>query len=325
MKVKLLQKLLLIAGLSLVIGFQIQGQTLNDAIEAYHSGIDLIETDIKAAIESLERSHEMATQLGEAGEEVKEQAEIQLPGLYFDMAMGHYREREIGQSIAGFEETIKVSEKYDDPNTKQRAENVLHQLYAIQANAEFRETNNEEALRLFDKALEINPQHARSHLGKGLVYRRMEDTENFKKSMDMAIETGLMTEEEQIAETAESTARDYFLVRAARAQGNDDFERAVELLTTSLAYDQSFPETHFLLASVYNEQSRYQDAVNSAQKAIELSDGSSEDTAKIYFELGQAYEGLGDTTQACNAYSNAAYGNYEASANYQMEHVLKCP
>jgi tetratricopeptide (TPR) repeat protein len=86
-----------------------------------------------------------------------------------------------------------------------------------------------------------------------------------------------------------------------------------------------FPETHFLLATIYNEQSRYQDAVNSAQRAIDLFNGTKDETAKIYFELGKAYEGLGDITRACAAYNDAAYGNYEASAKYQMEHVLKCP
>jgi tetratricopeptide (TPR) repeat protein len=325
MKIKLLQKILLITSMTLFVGFQIQAQTLKDAIDAYNTGMDLVGSDIEAAIESIKRSHEMASQLGAEGEEVREQAEIQLPGLYYDKAMGHYRERNIDQAVEGFEEAIAISEKFDDAGSKRRSENVLHQLYAIQGNTEFRENNHEEALSLFDKALEINPQHARSYLGKGLVYRRLEDTENFRKAMDMAIETGLATGEEQITQTAESTARDYFLVRAVRAKGEGNFDTTIEMLNTSLNYDESFPEAHFLLSATYNEQSRYQDAVNSARRAIDLSNGNREETAKMYFELAKAYEGLGDTAQACNAYSLSAFGNYEASAKYQMEHVLKCP
>lgn len=325
MKIRLLQRLFLIAGVSLFLGLQTQGQTLKEAIDAYNNGLDLVKTDMKAAIESFEKSYEIASSLGEEGIEVKEQAEVQIPGLYFDMAMEHYRERNITEAVSGFEETIEVAGQYDDPNTKRRAENVLHQLYAIQANATFRENNNEKALDLYDKALEINPQHARSHLGKGLIYRRLEDAENFKESMDMAIETALVTNDEQILETAESTARDFFLVRAVKAKGEGNNEQAIDFLTTSLAYDQEFPETHFLLATIYNEQSRFKDAVNSAGRAIDLTDGSREETAKIYFELGEAYAGLGNTEQACTAYRQAAFGNYEESANYQIEHVLNCP
>lgn len=325
MKINLVQKLLLVIGLSLFLGMQTFGQTINDAIEAYNAGVGLIDSDIKAAIASLEKSREIAAGLGEAGEEIKEQAEIQIPGLYYDLAMNIYRERNIPGAIEGFENAIEISEKYDDPGTKRRSENVLHQLYAMQANATFREDNNEEALSLFDKALAINPQHARSYLGKGLVYRRLEDAENFREAMDMAIQTGIMTDEDQIVQTAETTARDFFLVRAARAKSEGNLDLTLEHLTASLAYDQSFPETHFLLAGTYNEQSRFQDAVNSARRALDLLNGNRGETAKVYFELGKAYEGLGNTSQACAAYKEAAFGNYEATAKYQMEHVLKCP
>ena len=324
MKLKLLQKLFFISSISLFLGFQIQGQTMNEAIDAYNTGIGLIDDDIKAAIENLEKSREIASQLGEEGEELKEQAEIQIPGLYYDMAMDSYRERNINQAVEDFEKTIEVSEELNDPSTKQRAENVLHQLYAIQANAAFRENNNDQALSLFQKALEINPQHARSHLGKGLVYRRLEDSGNFKESMDMAIQAGLTASEENIVETAESTARDFFLVRAVRAKNEENYSQAIDFLSTSLSYDETFPETHFVLASVYNEQSNYEDAVNSARRAIDLLNGSPEETAKMYFQLGEAYAGLGNTSEACAAFKEAAYGSYEESANYQIEHVLNC-
>ncbi len=325
MKIRLFKKLILLSAMSLFLGLQIHGQSLKDAIEAYNTGLDLADTDIKAAIASFEKSIQIASLLGEEGEEVKEQAEIQIPGLHFNFAMNHYRERNIPDAIKGFEETIEVANKYTDVNTARRSENVLHQLYTIQGNSLFRENQNEEALSMFDKALEINPQHARAHLGKGLVYRRLEDTDNFREAMDMAIETALMTDDEQIMQTAESTARDFFLVRAVRAKGENDFAQAIDFISASLSYDEAFPETHFLLATIYNEQSRYQDAVNSAQRAIELFNGTRDETAKIYFELGKAYEGLEDTTRACAAYNEAAHGNYEASAKYQMEHVLKCP
>jgi tetratricopeptide (TPR) repeat protein len=324
MKIRLLKKLTLLTAITLFVGIQLHGQTLKDAIDAYEAGMDLAESDVKAAIASFERSIEIATLLGEEGEEVRVHAEMQIPALHFDMAMAQYRERNIPEAISGFEETIAAAEKYQDDNTKRRSENVLHQLYAIHANTLFRENNNEEALEMFDMALAINPQHARSYLGKGLVYRRMEDVENFKSAMDSALETALMTDEEQIAQTAASTARDFFLVRAVRAKGENNLAQALEFLSSSLTYDESFAETHFLRATIFNEQRNYQDAVNSARRAIELTNGSRDETAKIYFELGKAYEGLGNATQACEAYNNAAFGNYEASARYQMEHVLKC-
>jgi tetratricopeptide (TPR) repeat protein len=324
MKIKFLQKLLLSGGLVLFTGVLAQGQTYNDAVEAYNTGIDLIESDISAAIESLEKSREIAMGLGAEGEEIKEQAENQIPGLYYELGLNQYRERNVDLAVEGIEEAIEVSEKYGDDATKKRSETLLHQLYAIQANAAFRENENEKAIELYDKALEINPQHARSHLGKGLVYRRMDDAESFRESMDKAIESGLTTNEEQIVQTAETTARDFFLVRAVKAKGEQNIPQAIEFVNTSLTYDRNFAESHFLMAGIYNEQSRYQDAVKSAQKALDLMNGSRDEVAKVHFELGKAYAGLGNTSQACTSFKNAAHGQYAESANYQIEHVLKC-
>jgi tetratricopeptide (TPR) repeat protein len=324
MKIKLLQKLLLIAGMTLIPLIQAQAQSLNDAINAYNSGLDLVETDINAAIENLEKSYQIASALGEEGEEVKEQAAKQIPGLYYEKGVALYRERDIDQAVEAFNEAINVSDRFDDPNTRRRAEGLQHQLYAIQANTAFRENDNKKALELYDRALKINPQHTRSHLGKALVYRRLDDADAFKASIDMAIETGLTTNDQQNVQTAESTARDFFLVRAVKAKGEANYSQAIELITTSFAYDPAFPESHFLLAAIYNEQSRFQDAVKSAQKALDLMNGDRNETAKVHFELGKAYAGLGNTSQACSSYKNAAHGQYIESAQYQIEHVLKC-
>jgi tetratricopeptide (TPR) repeat protein len=323
MKIKLLQNLLLIAGLALI-GLQVQGQTMQDAVNAYNSGLDLIESDITAAIASMEKSYEIASALGEEGEEVKIQAENQIPGLYYQKGVNLYRERNIEQAIDAFVEAVEVSDKFNDTGTRTRSESLLHQLYAIHANSVFRENNNEMALELYDKALAINPQHARSHLGKALVYRRLEDADSFKESVDMAIETGLTTNEEQIVQSAESTGRDFFLVRAVKAKSENNLTQAAEMVNHSFSYDQSFAESYFLLASIQNEQSRFQDAVKNSQKALDLLNGSREEAAKIHFELAKAYEGLGNTSQACASYKNALFGQYQASAQYQIEHVLKC-
>jgi hypothetical protein len=99
MKIKFLQRLLLITSPGRFFRIPGQGQSLKEAIDAYNTGLELAGTDIEAAIEHMEKSREMASLLGPEGEEVREQAEIQIPGMYYDKAMGHYRERNIEQAI----------------------------------------------------------------------------------------------------------------------------------------------------------------------------------------------------------------------------------
>jgi hypothetical protein len=46
--------------------------------------------------------------------------------------------------------------------------------------------------------------------------------------------------------------------------------------------------------------------------------------AKIYFELGMAYKGLGQKENACSAFENARYGDFTDPANHELQFELKC-
>lgn len=301
------------------------GQTKNEAIEAYNKAIDLKTTDPGAAIKAYEEAIKISSELGEEGEEIKELSEIELSPLYYEVALKLYRERKIAEAITGFETAVNISEKYNDKDIKSRSEGVLHQLYFTRGNELFRANDDAGALGLFDKALALNPNYSRAFLGKALVYRKQEKTPEFAEAMDMAIETGLLSNDEKTVSTAESTARDYFLVRAVRAKDRKAYGEAIELAQSSIKYDKSFAETYFLIAVVTNIQKRWDDAIEAGNKGLELlNTADSNDKAKYYFELGNAYAGKGDTVMACQSFREAAVGTYLESATYQIEQVLKC-
>lgn len=301
------------------------GQTKNEAIEAYNKAIDLKATDPGAAIKAYEEAIKISSELGEEGEEIKGLAELELSPLYYEVALKLYRERKIAEAITGFETAVNMSEKYNDKDIKSRSENVLHQLYFSRGNELFRANEDAEAIGLFDKALAINPNYARAFLGKALVYRKQEKTTEFAEAMDMAIETGLLSNDDKTVSTAESTARDYFIVRAVRAKDRKDYSEAIELAQTSLKYDKSFAETYFLIAVIANIQKRWDDSIEAGKKGLELLNSADEnDKAKYYFELGNAYAGKGDTALACESFREASVGTYLESAKYQIEQVLKC-
>ncbi len=325
MKIELTKKLTGILALFLAINLCAFGQTREEAVETYNSALDLIDDDIKAAIEKMEKALEMAEELGQEGMEVKEMVEVQLPGLYYDMSIDMYRGDDMDGAIEGFERAIELAEEYGDPDTKKESENVLHQLYFRKGNNLFREEQNEEALDYFDRSLEINPEFARAHLGKGLVFRRLQDTDNFREAINSAIEYGNQAGDQDLVSTANRTARDYFVAHGARARSDDNFDRALSLLEESVEYDSNFPEAYHLMASIHNEQENWTQAVENAERAIEASDESAEEKARYYFELGKAYMELGNESAACSAFENAAYGDYEESANYHIDHVLNCP
>lgn len=303
----------------------VTGQTKNEAIEAYNKAIDLKATDPVAAIKAYEEAINISSKLGEEGEEIKELSEIELSPLYYEVALKLFRERKIVEAISGFETAVKISEKYNDQDMKSRSENVLHQLYFTRGNELFRANDDAGALELFDKALALNPNYARAYLGKALVYRKQEKSPEFADAMDMAIETGLLTNDERTVSTAESTARDYFYIRAVRAKDRRAFSEAMTLVQSSLKYDVNFVESYYLVMLIANAQKRFNDAIEAGNKAVQLLNSTSrEETAKYYFELGNAYAGKGDTDMACQSFREAAVGDLLENANYQIQQVLKC-
>ena len=79
---------------------------------------------------------------------------------------------------------------------------------------------------------------------------------------------------------------------------------------------------HYYLALAYSKEKNYEDAISSAQKALSIE--PDKDKSDVYFALGLAYEGKGDSTNACSAYKKVTTGPNVEAAKYQMTQVLKC-
>ena len=78
------------------------------------------------------------------------------------------------------------------------------------------------------------------------------------------------------------------------------------------------------MAEAHNKIQEWNQAIQYAEKGLNLETGGTTDQAKYYFELGNAYQGLGQKEQACNAFSNAAYGSFKSPAEHAMDYELEC-
>ena len=315
--------LFLVCGL-IAASFTSKAQTKNDAIEVYNLAVQLVTTDVGEAIKTFNECIEICDNLGFEGDEIKSQIVEKLPGLYYQNAMNLYKEKKMTEAFTAFEETLAMAEKYDDQSTKDLAQNILSQFYNSRGNSFYRNENYELALSNYDKALELNPTFAKPYLYKSLVYKKIEDEENFVLSVNKAIELAQETNDSKTLENAKKTGRDYFLVRGSQSLEAKSYQEAVDDLTKSLIYDDENTGIYFRLTVAYNNLSKWDEAITAANKAIEFEEADNEKTAKIYFELGNAYLGKGENASACDAYKKALYGAYEEPAKYQIEHVLKC-
>ncbi len=307
----------------LSIGLSLNAQTMDQVVEKYNTAVQLINTDAAGALKNFEEVIKLAPVVGDEAEQLKVMSESQIPGLYFKLAGDFFKEKKNDQAIDFFGKSIAAGEQYNDAATVARAKDILGKIYFSQGNTHYRASENDKAIKALNQSLSFEPNNAKAYLLLGLTYRKTEDLGNMTTSMDQAIAQARKSNDEQTIATCEKSMRDYLAVRANRLlQGNKNND-AIEMLENAIKYGDD-AQTYYLLTLAQNKLKQYDKALESAQKALALEDDTPTEKAKIWLEIGNAHRDKGNTNEACDAYRNAAVGNYAEQANYQRQHVLKC-
>lgn len=315
--------------LSLVIAIAVTGifnasaQSFEDVVNKFNAAAEVVNSDAASAVILLGEAIELANQVGAEADEIKMMAESQLPAVYFRLGAEQQREGNTDEAIATFEKSLESGLEYNDPKTVERAQNILSRLYFSQGNSVYREGEYESAIALLTKSLEMDADNPRAWLLMGLSNRRLENLEETILAMDKAIEIAKNEGDEQIQGTAEKSVRDYLAVLANRSIQSDRPTEAIEHLNMASNYGEE-AQTYFLLTLAYNSLNQWDNAIEAANKALALEVDDATEKAKIYFEMGNALREQGNNEAACSAFKNAAHGPYAESANYQIQHVLKC-
>ncbi|NIT61867.1 MAG: tetratricopeptide repeat protein [Aliifodinibius sp.] len=316
------------------LGQTAEAQDRKEAVQTYNSAREMVQNgEYQKAIDQFKKAIEVGNQLGPQGQDIVERAKGKLPEVYRQIALDEYRAFKQNQTIANldatidaFRETKDVAEEYDNSEVSNQANGVINQLLYSKSIIQYKQQNYQDALTTLDEVIANDPNYAKAYYQKGIVLKKIEGTE-LERSIelfDQAIEVGQKTNDSQIVSRARNAARDELIYRGAKATENKNFSRAKELLNRSLDYDSSSADAHYRLAQAYNKTQDWQQAVEHAKESLGLETGGRTDKAKIYFELGTAYQGLGQKENACGAFNNAAYGNFKSPAEHQMEYELKC-
>ena len=299
-------------------------QTLEEATNAYNAGVELAATDMPKAIESLLQAADIAEKAGPEAEQIMIISRQQIPALQYNHATNLYKEKKVEEAIINFELANEYAKQYNDDGIAAKSANLLPKLYRVKGNDEYKAANYEDALASFDKALEFDADFAGAWLSKGMVYNKQNDDAALKGAMDKAIESGLKINDEKTVEQAHKFMGDNLLGSANAAFKKNDFNGAIALLDESIQYADNNAEAYYLYALSYNKLSKWDEAIASAQKGMELDGETADKAARFFFEMGMAQAGKGSNGDACASFKKAARGPFVESANYQIKTVLKC-
>ena len=265
--------------------------------------------------------------------DIVELIEERLPRIYNSRASGAYQQFQSERTISSidtaieyFQESQEVAEEFGNDQVAQQAMGAIPQLYYVRSVINFRQENLEQAMDDLNTALEMNSNYATAQYQKAVVMKRMDpsNVEGWLSQYEQAIEVAQQNNNTKIVTNATNGARDELIFRAVNLSEEREFTRAIELLNRAEQYDQSAYQIPYRLAEIANKRANWSEAETYARESLDLHTGGVADKAKIYFELGTALKGLGESEGACSAYENARYGDFTEPANHELQFVLKC-
>lgn len=331
---KVLNKSLLVLFVGLLATNAFAQGTYENAVNLYNSAAEQATAkEYDKAIATYKEAAQIGEELGTPqGTDIKTRSEQQIPKVQLNKAGNLFNtfrsSKEIADldvAIVAFEETVEMGKQYEDTRVTQAAQGYVPQLYYQKATMLFKREMFKEADNALNSAIQANSNYAQPYYTKGLVAKKLSDDINDAlRWFDQAIAVADKTNKGQIARQAKNAAHDELLFRGSKLIEAKQYGEAIDLLNLATEYDAESSDVYYRLAEAYNKQSKYDSAISNANKALELEQGGKTDKAKIYFEIGFAYQMKGSKAEACSAYTDAAFGSFKGPAEHSMEFELKC-
>ncbi|MCD4769946.1 MAG: hypothetical protein K8R35_07255 [Bacteroidales bacterium] len=296
-----------------------------EVADAFNQAVQMMKINPDMAIKSFETTIELADQVeGEEAADLKNQAMKQIPKMYWESAKKLAGKKDYDNAIAKLDACIETAGKVGDKQQASRAFRTSLSILNAQGSAALGNGDHVAALDYFDKALERKAGYAKAYLGKVLVYGEINDLEKMEESAIMGIEAARSSRDSKTGGSIQQKLRGTYFNSAQAKMTDKNYAAAEKCLSKSIEYGNNNSTTHYQLGLALKGQKKWDDAVSSFNNALEVDMGEDAAKAKIYFELGGAYQTLGDDVKACESYKKSMFGAFAEASKYQIETVLEC-
>ena len=303
-----------------------QNGDINDAKRSIKKGDMKKRADeYPAAIEAFNECINISSALtSEEAKQLKKDAEKKLVKSHLDYANELLKSDDYDQSLTQYEKSIELAEKYNQEDYLAKAKKNVPKVYYAKGKSFISDKLYKEAIKNFDEAIQRDPDYGWAYVRKAQSYMQLKQSDKMIETVDKAMEVGKKNESEKVVNTAKQIAYKYFAGNGIEALKAKNYEQAAKDLQNAVNYNGSPKIKHYLALS-YGQIEKYPDAIKYENQAIEaMKDEPKEELAQYYFQLAQYYHKSGDKAKACEAYKNAAYGDYKENAEYMIKHKLKC-
>ncbi|NOX86154.1 MAG: tetratricopeptide repeat protein [Chlorobi bacterium] len=301
----------------------VTAQTVEDAGLKYNEANTAFQNKQYAnAITLYKDALSMAEAAGPDADQLKGNIQTQLVNAFYKNGIALYKQKKYDESVKSLREGQSLAKSVGNNSMASKIEGIIPKIYSSKGLSLVKQKKLDDALAAFQEARTVNPKCVISFYGESIAYKDMGDMEKMKASVEKAIEYGSENPKmKKYADKAKTVAAKALLSEATKELQKEHSATAVKYFNDSFKYKPGDAEAYFYLAIAYNKLKKYDDAITAANKAIEMKQN---DKSDIYFQLGLAYEGKGNTAKACSSFKKVTSGDNVEAAKYEMTQKLKC-
>lgn len=305
----------------------LSAQTLTDVINEFNTGVEKLNgQEYVVALEHFNQVLTMAEVVGDEANDMKAQAEKQIPATYYRQATTFMKRKQYDNAIPYLENTVETAALFgNNEDISKKAAGYLPQLYVREGNTKRKNKSYDDAIEYFDKAIALNPNLYQACQGKGMVYLEQDETEEMMECFNNAKEGAMAKNNTKAIDQINGVIDSYYNKFIMEEVGaidpeENDYSYVVEACENALAANPTNPRALYHLAMVANKSDQAENAIEYCQKALQYEKEVIWMSA-INFELGSAYQSTKQYDEACVALQKVTEDPFLARAEKKIDAV----
>lgn len=319
-----------IAIATMLVSGSLLAQTLTEVINEFNAGVESMNAQsYESALDQFNACLELCEVVGEEADDMKEQAREQIVGTYYRQAITFMKRKQYDNALPALEKTVALSVEYDkNPEFAENAKKYLPSLYLREGNVQRSQGNYDEALTIFDKALELRSSLYKAHQGKGMVYKETNNIEKMLEEFSVAKAKAIEEGDEKIVDNINSAINGHYRELIEEELMMIDPEEAdytflLDICEEAIEANNKNGYAYWQAASAYNKMVDYDTAIEYAEQGVAVETDPILLSA-LYYELGQAYQNTVRYDDACEAYNKVTEEPFTTRAEKKMMTTPDC-
>jgi len=286
-------------------------QTLNEAKEAFNSGVEAMETSKTEALAQFRSALEIANQCTEEEDaaEFIGTCKTAITGAMMSIAKEQINDAAYDEAVASLNEVKATAAEFGQDEVVAEAENLIPNVFMRKGSTLLKNKDFAGAVEAFKSLIAVKADDAQAHLLLGQAQMQTGAMEEAIAALTKAHELGE-------ANAAKLLSSAYLREGQALLKAGKNLE-AVEALEKSNSYVES-GNAYKLIASAYTKAGKSAKSIEAYKKYLEVSPNA-KDAADIIFTIAATAQKAGDKATAKEYYGKLAGTKYADQAAAQLK------